>query len=225
MVKRVRPGTSRADRKSRSTDRRIVKPPVAAPPAILTWPAAPPPQPEGPPAEAVTLFEQGMDALQRHSYDRAAEAFRSLVDRFSNERALLDRSRVYLDLCERELRRRPPAPKTIEERVTAATAALNNRQDPQAETLARSVLAEVPEHDLALYLLAAIEARRGAQDAALALLGQAITASPEVRAQARHDVDFEILRTSEEFRRLMESPLPSGGPAGSRRPRRLRSER
>jgi hypothetical protein len=173
----------------------------------------------------VALFEQGMDALQRHRYDRAAEAFRRLVDEYSGERALLDRSTVYLELCEREIRRRPAAPKTIEERVTAATAALNNREDPQAETLARSVLAEFPAHDLALYLLAAVEARRGAQGAALELLGRAITASPEVRAQARHDVDFEILRTSEEFRRLMEAPHPAGGSSGARRSRRLRSER
>jgi len=227
MVKRVRPRETRADRKSGSSDRRTVKPPSAAPPAVIAWPAAPPPQPPGPSAEAVSLFQQGMEALQRHRYDQGAEAFRSLVDRFPSERALLDRSRVYLELCERELRRRPAAPRTIEERVTAATAALNNREDPQAETLARSVLAEAPEHDLALYLLAAIEARRGAQEAALALLGQAITASPEVRAQARHDVDFEILRTSEEFHRLMEAPPPPGvtASASSRRPRRLRSER
>ncbi len=225
MVKRVRPRNARADRKSRSADRRIAKPPVASPTAVMTWPSAPPSPPAGPPAEAVALFQQGMDALQRHSYDRAAGAFRSLVDRFPNERALLDRSRVYLELCERELRRRPPAPKTIEERVTAATAALNNREDPAAETLARSVLAEVPSHDLALYLLAAIEARRGAQEAALDLLNQAITASPEVRAQARHDADFEILRSSEEFRRLMEPPHPTGAAAAARRPRRLRTER
>jgi hypothetical protein len=38
-------------------------------------------------------------------------------------------------------------------------------------------------------------------------------------------VDFEILRTSEEFRRLMEAPHPAGGSSGARRSRRLRSER
>ena len=36
---------------------------------------------------------------------------------------------VYLALCERELARRPVEPRTTEERLTAATAALNNGDD------------------------------------------------------------------------------------------------
>ena len=47
---------------------------------------------------------------------------------------------------------------------------------------------------MALYLLAAVEARRGATDAALSYLGQTIEISPEARAQARYDADFEPLR-------------------------------
>src|SRR4029453_18503656 len=89
---------------------------------VVAWPAAPPPSP-GPGPEAVTDFEKGMAALQRHAYGEAADIFRTITTKFPGERALLERVRVYLDLCERELRRKPPAPKTVEERLTAATAA------------------------------------------------------------------------------------------------------
>lgn len=174
--------------------------------------------------DAVSLFERGMTALQRHAYSDAAPHFQELVEHFPSESALRDRSQVYLDLCQRELTRKPAAPRTIEERLTAATAALNDDRDEDAEELARSVLAESPKHELALYLLAAIEARRGSMIGALQLLMQAVDVSPEIRAQARHDADFEDLHDLEAFQHLIE--IPHQAPAASQgRPRRSRTER
>jgi tetratricopeptide (TPR) repeat protein len=162
-----------------------------------------------------------MESLQRKQYAAAAAGFRGLLEKFPGERALLDRGRVYLELAEREMRRDATTPRTIEERVTAATAALNNDLDAEAERLVRLVLAEDPRHDLALYLMAAIEARRGDHDAAIAFLDRAIAVSPEVRAQARHDADFEPLRGLDAFQQLVEPPTQQ---AASRpaKPRRLR---
>jgi Tfp pilus assembly protein PilF len=169
----------------------------------VVWPASPP-VPAGPPAEAVAQFQRGMEALQRKRYAEASESFRELLSNFSNERALLDRARVYLELCERELRRQPANPQTVEERLTAATAALNNDDDRTAEALAKGVLAEHPDQDLALYLLAAIASRRGSIDSALELLGRAIDFSPEAGQQARHDPDFDALHDTELFWKLTD---------------------
>ena len=190
-------------------------------PALSVMPPVPPTQ-VGLSPEAVSQFQLAMEAMQRHAYADAARAFRGLVEQFPAERALLDRARVYLDLCERELRRRPAAPRTVEERLTAATAALNDGDLTRAEQLARSVLAEEPRQDLGLYLLAVLEARRGATDAALLRLRDAIAASPEAGAQARVDSDFEALFANETFRALTE-PRPNHH--GGRRPRRGRAER
>jgi tetratricopeptide (TPR) repeat protein len=161
-----------------------------------------------------------MEALQRHTYSDAARAFQAIIMGFPAERGLVDRARVYLEICERESRRRPAAPKTIEERLTAATAALNNADDSHAEELARSVLGDDPKHDLALYLLAVIHARRGDRDGALDLLGKVIALSPEASAQARNDDDFAGLRHDEAFKKLTEPPIGDAS-----RHRRLRGER
>lgn len=170
----------------------------------------------GPPTEALALFQRGMAALQRHAYDEATTAFEAIVIGYPQERGLLDRARVYLELCARELARRPPAPKTIEERLTAATAALNNDDDTGAEELARSVLGDDPKHDLALYLLAAVFARRGSIADALDFLGRAIALSPEASTQARTDEDFTSLHDEDAFWTLTEPPIV---PAGTRRRR------
>ena len=197
-------------------------------PAAQMPPPAPPVAPVAefpvPSAEAVSVFQNAMQLLQRHRYSDAAGEFRALLDRFPREAALRERSQVYLALCDRELKRQPAAPRTIEERLTAATAALNDDDEAGAESLAKSGLADAPQHDLALYLLAAVEARRGANDAALRLLIRAAAVSPEIRAQARHDADFEDLHDLDAFRQLIDPPQ-SSGPRAGRRTRRGRSER
>jgi tetratricopeptide (TPR) repeat protein len=220
MAKRVRPKARRTDQKPGGSDRQPVSRSVVA---STQNPLAPKSVSltQAPDAQGVALFQQAVEALQRKRYGVAAEGFRRLLKQFPTERALLDRTRVYLDLAERELNRQPANPRTLEERVTAATAALNNEQDAEAERLVRSVLAEDARHDLALYLMAAIEARRGEAEAALACLGRAIAISPEVRAQARHDADFERLRSSDAFQTLVDPPASASGPRKPRRGHRV----
>jgi tetratricopeptide (TPR) repeat protein len=215
MAKRVRQRSADPERKPNRQNgpTRLAEARPATPDAVAL--------PMAPSAEAVSLFERGMKTLQQHEYTDASEAFRALIHSHPKEGALCERSMVYLALCERELARRPLEPRTVEERLTAATAALNNGEDDRAQTLARSVLSDAPQHDLALYLLAAIEARRGSAEGALHLLGRAMAVNPEIRAQARHDEDFEDLRALDAFRDLIDAPV---GPASdaSRRQRRNR---
>lgn len=221
MAKRPKPRPGRATTRKPSPSRARAVTRRAGP--VVVWPVAPPPPPSGPAPEAVSVFEKGMAALQRHAYAEAAETFRRITSAFPSERALLERVRVYLDLCERELRRKPAAPKTVEERLTAATAALNDGDVGRAAELARSVVSEDARQDLAHYLLAAAAARRGAAEEALTHLARSVALSPEAGAQARFDADFESLRARDDFRRLTE-PSHAGSSAGSRR-RRSRAER
>ena len=154
--------------------------------------------------------------MQRHAYQEAGAAFDAVLMGFPAERALAERSRVYRDLCQREANKRPAAPRTIEERLTAATAALNRGDELGAEELARSVLGDDPRQDLALYLVAAVFARRGAITDSLEFLGKAIAISPEVSAQARTDDDFTSLHDEDAFWTLTEPPIFPAGPRGRR---------
>jgi tetratricopeptide (TPR) repeat protein len=173
------------------------------------------------------MFQRGMEAMQRHAYADAARAFQGVLMGFPGERALGERAKVYLVICERESNRRPAGPRTIEERLTAATAALNNDKDNEAEELARSVLGDDPKHDLALYLLAAVHSRRGDTTEALSLLGKVLAITPEASAQARADADFDNLHDLDEFWTLTDPPPAAtpGPTAPPRRGRRLRGER
>jgi Tfp pilus assembly protein PilF len=157
---------------------------------------------------ALAAFEAGMRALQRHDYERARDEFRQLLAAFPSERVLVERVRVFLELCDRELRA-SPLPTSMEERVTLATAALNDGNDSLAEQLAAQVLDEVADHDLALYILAAVGSRRRDTTTALAYLRRAVHISPDITAQARHDADFAELRDAPEFRSIVDPSAAS----------------
>src|SRR5690348_5578750 len=81
--------------------------PSRATPAGASEPVGtvPGPQALAPSADALATFNAAMMALQRHRYGDASDGFRSILGQFPNERGLRDRSQVYLDLCDRELRR------------------------------------------------------------------------------------------------------------------------
>jgi tetratricopeptide (TPR) repeat protein len=172
-------------------------------------------QPPGPPREALDAYERGMSALQKHDYAEAAEAFTALTGQFPAEQALLDRARVYLELCRRALDGQAPEPETAEEKLTAATAALNDEDEARAESLSRSVLADDARNDMALYLLAAVEVRRGMAAEAVAYLAEAIAISPDAGAQARQDPDFVALHDNAAFRELTGLRPDRGREAGN----------
>jgi tetratricopeptide (TPR) repeat protein len=204
--------TATAD--SRGSQRRATK--VVPPPGQrgTEQPAAASPAPRKPAYyEAIALYESGVRGLQRHDYDGAATAFRSVLERYPEERELHERARLYLRVCERETARRPAAPQTPQERVYAATVALNAGDHAGALDHLNRALEESPDNDHAHYMMAVTLSSRGQIDEALEHLRQAIGLNPENRALARQDPDLDGLRDHDSFREVLDTP------AARRRPR------
>lgn len=155
--------------------------------------------------EAVAAYERGIAALQRRDYQSAAESFRDLMTRFPDERELQERAQVYLRVCERELAA-AAAPRTTEERLVAATVALNAGDHVRTLALLDEVLHEDPKSDLAEYMAAVVYCAKGDPEAAIGRLRRAIELNPENRNLARQDGDLDALQDNETFRRLLEAP-------------------
>ena len=177
---------------------------------VVVFPKEPVPQrPPGPSQGALNVYQRGMEALQQHKHQKALEAFTKVLEEFPEEQALLDRARIYRELCRRALEADLAEPQTAEEKVTAATAALNEDDDGRAELLAKGALRDAPSNDLALYLLATVEIRRGKAESALAYLTDAVAISSEAGSQAAQDAEFASLRDNEAFRKLTRPPASS----------------
>ncbi len=167
--------------------------------------------------EAVAIYERGVQALQRHDYDGAAGFFRAILERYPEERELLERARLYLRVCERETARQPAGPKTPAERVYAATVALNSGDHSGALDHLQRALGEDPESDHAHYIMAVALGMRGRADEAVDHLRRAIGLNPDNRGLAREDPDLESIRNHAHFGSALNTP-----PAANRRrsPRR-----
>lgn len=190
-------------------------------------PAAPAPGAARPPvvragySEAVALYEQGVAALQAHEYSRASTLLRSVLSGYPDEKELHDRARLYLNICERQVVPRAVVPSTPEERIFAATVAFNTGDYDEALVHLRAASKADPDHDHALYMLAAVLALRNQADEAVPLLLRAIELNPENRAMARHDPDLASLRRHVGVRAALES-VPPAKSERRRAPRRAR---
>jgi len=158
--------------------------------------------------EAVALYEQGVAALQAHDFARASALLRSVLSRYPEERELHERVRLYLNVCERHMAPRAAFPSTPEERVFAATLAVNAGNYDEALDHLRTASSEAPEHDHALYMLASVLTLRDALDEAVPLLLRAIQLNPDNRTLARHDPDLEALREFDSVRAALEATSP-----------------
>jgi tetratricopeptide (TPR) repeat protein len=159
--------------------------------------------------EAVALYERGLEALQRHAYSEATELLESVLRQYPEEKELHERVRLYLNICRRQATQREDAPQSIDERLYAATLAINEGRYDQAIAHLRLVRDEDPDNDHALYMLAVAHAQRGEHAEAVAHLERAIALNHENRGLARTDPDLEPLREDEAFRAALDvSSLP-----------------
>ena len=164
-----------------------------------------------------------MRALQGHDFEGAAQTFESVLRQYPEEKELHERVRQYLNICYRQIKPKEAAPQTQEERLYAATLAINGGRYDHALANLRLVRDEDPDNDHALYMLAVAHAQRGEPAEAIAHLERAIALNPENRALAKGDPDLEPLRADDAFRTALDTP--SAPRSDRRRPIRTRSGR
>lgn len=154
--------------------------------------------------DAVAQYEKGLEALQRHDYDKALELLEGVLASFPDERELHERVRLYLNVCRRHATQKQAPPLSVQERLYASTLALNGGRYDEAISHLRLVRDEDPDNDHALYMLAVAHAQRGELVQAMAHLQRAIALNPENRALARRDSDLEPLHDDEAFHAALE---------------------
>ena len=157
-------------------------------------------------AKAVALYEKGLKALQRKHYPGAATAFRQVLEQFPEERELHERARLYLNVCERETKPLAKTPKSVDERILAATVALNRRDVDQALLLLRRTASSHRKHEHIQYMLALAHALRDDVETAAEHLARAIALNPSNRLQAKQEPDFDSIRWTQPFLDAIKQP-------------------
>jgi tetratricopeptide (TPR) repeat protein len=185
-------------------------------------PGPAPPQPRSPHLDAIERYEQGVRALQAREYPQAAEILQSVIDRYPDEKELHERARLYLNVVQRQTVPPDPTPKSRDERLYAATLAINRGAYDDALAMLRPLAEEAPDVDHVHYMLAVVHAQRGELTVAASSLQRAVELNPENRVLAAQDGDLDPLRRDPLFRAVLErtaSPRDRRPPSRGRSPR------
>ena len=92
------------------------------------------------------------------------------------------------------------APKSVDERILAATLALNRRDVDEALSLLRRTASSHKKHDHIQYMLALAHALGNDVETATEHLARAIALNPNNRLQAKQEPDFDSIRGTQLFR-------------------------
>lgn len=149
-------------------------------------------------------YDRGVTALQKKKLDDAERHFLDLVQKYPDEKELVDRARVYLAVCERQKRAAQPALSEPEDFYYAAVYEKNRGNVGEAiEHLKRA--AKKNGGGKVDFLLACCYAQQGELDSAVEHLRKAIEEDQRNRLFARNDRDFDGVRGTPQFQELLAS--------------------
>jgi tetratricopeptide (TPR) repeat protein len=155
---------------------------------------------------AFNQYQAAVQLLQQGRYEKALDAFNKLL--LTAPAAIIERCRMYIATCQRQIDR--PALKflTPEEHYDYAVSQLNTGYYEDAREEFHAILAEHPTADYAYYGLAVLSAITGQSQDCLDNLQRAIDLNPKVRVQARVDNDFQSMVDDPRFTELLYPEVP-----------------
>ncbi len=149
-------------------------------------------------------FDRGVAALQKKKFEEAERNFVDLIQKYPEEKELVDRARVYRAVCERQ--KKAAKPELVEPEDFYYAAVLEKNRGNLSEAIEHLKRAARKNGDGRVdFLLACCYAQVGDSVPALEHLRKAIAEDQRHRFLARHDRDFDPVRDSPEFQDLLAS--------------------
>jgi tetratricopeptide (TPR) repeat protein len=144
--------------------------------------------------------------MQEGKFEKARLLFEKLAQEGAPE--LLDRSRVYLTVCVRQVAKESLAFTSLEEQYDYAVSLLNQGQYEDARDQFDGLLRKNADADFAHYGLAVLNSMTGQAEECLDHLARAISLNTQNRIQARSDADFSDMADDPRFTELLYPEAP-----------------
>ena len=151
-------------------------------------------------------YQAAVQLLQQGKFEKALAAFEKLLPNAPIE--LIDRSRMYVATCKRQLENHRLTFLTPEEHYDYAISQLNTGYFEEAREQFEGILSGHPGADYAFYGLALLDAITGRTQDCLGNLARAIELNPKNRLQARADNDFQTMVDDPRFTELLYPEIP-----------------
>jgi tetratricopeptide (TPR) repeat protein len=155
---------------------------------------------------AFQQYQSAVQLLQQGKFDRALATFEKLLPSAPAE--LLERTKMYIVTCQRQIKRSALTFQTPEERYDYAISQLNQGYFEDAREQLNGVITDNPRADYAYYGLAVLDSITGRPQDCLENLARAIELNPRNRLQARSDNDFQSMVDDPRFTELLYPEMP-----------------
>lgn len=159
--------------------------------------------------QALEQYGNAVELLRKEEVAKALELFETIIKEHGDEPELVDRARIYRDVCGRRLAGEQSEPDDAPARYHRAVVMMNEGHIDEAIGLLGKLLATQPEDASALYARASALALQGRLEQAVTDLRKAVSIEPTLRFQAANDPDFDRIRDDAAFIDVIE-PTPTG---------------
>jgi tetratricopeptide (TPR) repeat protein len=151
-------------------------------------------------------YQSAVQLLHQGKFEKAMAAFEKMLPTAPIE--LLDRCKMYISTCQRQLENHRLNFLTPEEHYDYAISQLNTGYYEEAREQFDGILSGHPNADYAFYGLALLDAITGRTQDCLGNLARAIELNPRNRLQARADNDFQSMVDDPRFTELLYPEIP-----------------
>jgi len=151
-------------------------------------------------------YQTAVQLVQQGKYEKALIALEKLLPAAPAE--IVERCKMYISTCRRQLDHQGLAFLTPEERYDYAVSQLNAGYFEESGNELRGLLADYPGADYAYYGLAILDSITGRAQSCLDNLAKAIELNPKNRLQARSDNDFQSMVDDPRFTELLYPEIP-----------------
>lgn len=156
--------------------------------------------------QSLQQYQSAMQFMQEGKFEKARALFEKLTQDGSPE--LLERSRVYLSVCTRQVSQEALHFSNMEERYDYAISLLNQGHYEDARDQFDGMIEKNPKADFAHYGLAVLNSMTGQAEECLDHLARAIELNARNRIQARSDADFADMADDPRFTELLYPEVP-----------------
>jgi tetratricopeptide (TPR) repeat protein len=146
-------------------------------------------------------YETAVRLMRDGKYEKAKSALEALLATDAGE--LIDRARVHLAACQRQLEKTSVSFHSPEEQYDYAISLLNTGYYEDAREHLETILKKHPAADYAHYGLAVLFSLTSRAEDCLQQLARAIELNPRNRLQARMDSDFQEMVDDPRFTELL----------------------
>lgn len=150
--------------------------------------------------KVLKAYDQAMKVFHKGELVKASELLKAFIEKYSSEKEILDRARIYQSICEARLKKEKIELKSFEDYYHHSLYKVNQGDYQEALKLLDKAREMKPKEGKILYLMADAYCLMGKIEECLEHLKKAIQLDKGFSILAQNESDFEIIREDKKFK-------------------------